>query len=116
MKYKIWDKQESLVTPTMKVKTPQEVFTEFPAAALPAFKFIVCDAPVSMAVFMEFETTKQQYKQMGVPIEDGMTDQEVLDAITYYEENPPEPEPSAEERIAGYMEYQIMMSLPTEGE
>jgi hypothetical protein len=55
---------------------------------------------------MEFTQTKEAYKALGVEITDDMTDQEVLDAISYFEENPPEPEPSAEERIAAAMEYQ----------
>jgi hypothetical protein len=41
-----------------------------------------------------------------------MTDQEVLDAISDWEENPPEPEPTAEERIAAMLEFQSMMMLP----
>ena len=52
---------------------------------------------------MEFEATKEHYKRLGVPITDDMTDQEVLDAISYWEENPPEPEPTAEERIAAML-------------
>jgi hypothetical protein len=55
---------------------------------------------------MEFTQTKETYKALGVEITDDMTDQEVLDAISYFEENPPTPEPSAEERIAAAMEYQ----------
>src|SRR5690606_39863332 len=68
--------------------------------------YIICDAPISMGVFMEFEATKEHYKRLGVPITDDMTDQEVLDAISYWEENPPEPEPTAEERIAAMLEFQ----------
>ena len=69
-------------------------------------KYIICDSPISLGVFMEFTQTKESYKAMGVPITDTMTDQEVLDAISYFEENPPIPEPSADERIAAAMEYQ----------
>lgn len=115
-KYKIWDKQENLVTPSMKVFTPQEIFSQYPASRLNGFKFIVCDSPISMGVFMEFETTKAQYKQLGADIQEGMTDQEVLDAITAFEETPQLSEPTAEERIAAALEFQTMMSLPTEGE
>ena len=116
MRYKIWDRQESLVTPTMAVLTPQQVFEKYPAAQLPNFKFIVCDAPISMGVFMEFEATKQHYKSQGAVIEDGMTDQEVLDAITEWEERPQEQTLSPEERIASTLEFQVMMNLPLESE
>jgi hypothetical protein len=116
MKYKIWNKQDDLITPIGEVLTKEDVFDRYPMARLENMKFIVCDAPISMGVFMEFEQTKEQYKQMGAPIEEGMTDQEVLDAITYFEENPPELEPTAEERIASMLEFQVMMMIPMEGE
>jgi len=93
MKYKIWNKQDTLVTPIGEVFTKDQVFELYPASALEGFKYIICDAPHSLGVFMEFEQTKQNYKNMGVNITDDMTDQEVLDAITYFEEHPPEPEP-----------------------
>lgn len=110
MKYKIWDKQEHLVTPTGKVLTPEQVFDRYPASR--NLKYIVADQPISMAVFMEFEATKTHYKRLGVPITDDMTDQEVLDAISAWEENPPAPEPTAEERIAAALEFQNLMLLP----
>lgn len=112
MKYKIWNKQDNLITPTGEVLTPQQVFERYPAAAVNGIKYIICDTPINMAVFMEFEATKEHYKRLGVPITDTMTDQEVLDAISYWEENPPAPEPTAEERVAAALEFQNLMLLP----
>lgn len=109
MKYKIWNKQDTLITPIGEVLTAEQVFEKYPMSAIEGFKFIICDAPISLGVFMEFEQTKQSYKSLGVPIADTMTDQEVLDAITYFEENPPTPEPTADERIAAAMEYDNLM-------
>ena len=111
MKCKICDKEETLLTPIGEILTAEEVKNKYPMARLPQFKFIICDAPITLGVFMEFEQTKQQYKQMGVPITDEMTDQEVLDAISYWEENPPiiEEVVTAEERMAAAMEYDNMM-------
>lgn len=111
MKYKIWDKQTDLITPIGEVLTPNEVFERYPASKLPNMKYIIADQPISMAVFMEFEQTKEHYKQLGVPITDDMTDQEVLDTITHWEENPPEPAPTIEERIAAALEFQGMMMM-----
>lgn len=111
MRYKIWNKQETLVTPIGELLTPEQVFERYPASKLEGFKFIVCDSPISMGVFMEFSQTKAMYAGMGVAITDTMTDQEVLDAISEFEENPPAPEPSAEERMAAAMEFQSMMML-----
>ena len=74
-------------------------------------KFIICDAPISLGVFMELVQTKELYKKMGVSITDSMTDQEVLDAISYFEDNPPEPEPTVEERTAAALEFQNLLNL-----
>lgn len=111
-KYKIWDRETDLVTPIGEVLTPEQVFARHPASKLPNMKYIIYDAPISMGVFMEFEATKEHYKRLGVPITDDMTDQEVLDAISHWEENPPEPESTAEERTAAMLEFMTMMMLP----
>ena len=110
-KYKIWNTTDTLVTPIGEVLTAEQVKAKYPASAVAGMKYIICDAPISLGVFMEFTQTKASYKQMGVPITDGMTDQEVLNAITYFEENPPPPEPSPEERTAAALEFQSMMLL-----
>ena len=111
MRYKIWNGQDNLVTPIGEVLTPAQVIERFPSAGIAGIKFIICDAPISMGVFMEFEATKQHYKQLGVPITPSMSDQEVLDAISEWEENPPAPEPTAEERIAAALEYQNLLNM-----
>ena len=115
MRYKIWNKTDNSVTPTGKVFTTQQVIEQYPAAGIDGMKYIIADQPISMAVFMEFEATKAFYKQQGVPITDDMTDQEVLDAISEWEEHPPVPEPTAEERIAAALEFQNLNSLPDIG-
>lgn len=113
MKYKIWDKQSNLITPIGEVLTPEQVFKRYPSSAIEGMKYIICDAPISMGVFMEFESAKNHYKALGVPITDNMTDQEVLDAISNWEENPPTPPPSPEERIAAAIEFQNLLNMPT---
>ena len=47
-------------------------------------------------------------------ITDGMTDKEVLAAIEDFEDNPPAPGPSVEERTASALEFLAMNSLPDE--
>lgn len=111
MKYKIWNGIETLVTPSGKVLTPAQVQAEYPMTTIQGMKFIVCDAPINMGVFMEFEQTKEVYKGMGADIVDGMTDQEVLDAITYFETHPAPQIPTPEERMAAALEFQSMMML-----
>ena len=109
MKYKIWNKQDTLITPIGEVLTKDDVIAKYPASAIDGIDYIICDSPISLGVFMEFTQTKANYKSMGVPTIDTMTKQEVLDAISYFEEHPPTPEPTAEERIAASMEYDNLM-------
>ena len=112
MRYKIWNRTESLITPIGEVLSPEQVMERYPASALETMKYVICDGPVSMAVFMEFESTKEHYRSLGVPITEDMSDQQVLDAITTFEQTPPEPVPSAEERIASALEFQALLALP----
>jgi hypothetical protein len=111
VKYKIWNKTDTLITPIGEILTAEQVIAKYPAAAISNMKYIICDAPISLGVFMEFYQTKEMYKKLGAIITDNMTDQEVLDAISYFEDNPPPAEPTAEERIAASLEFQSMMML-----
>lgn len=111
MRYKIWNKTDNLITPVGEVLTPSQVILKYPAAGIEGIKFIIADQPINMAVFMEFTATKNIYKQQGVPITDDMTDQEVLDAITAWEETPRVSTPSAEERIASALEFQNLLVM-----
>ena len=65
--------------------------------------------PVNGMVMMQFDQTVEFYKNAGAEIADGMTDQEILDAIEYFKTHPPEAPPSPEERMAAAMEYQSAM-------
>jgi len=106
MKYKIWDGKEELMTPIGEVLTAEQVKERYPAAR--KLKFIICDSPIQLGVFMEFTQTKAHYKKQGAAITDTMSEQETLDAITELEETPVVELPSAEERTAAAMEiFQI---------
>lgn len=111
MKYKIWNKQDTLITPIGEVLTKDDVIAKYPASGIDGIDYIICDTPISLGVFMEFAQTKAHYKQMGLPITDTMSKQEVLDAISYYEENPAPVQPSPEERLAAAAEFANMLAL-----
>lgn len=112
MKYKIWNKQDSLTTPTGKEFTAEEIFEKFAWAKKENAKVIICDSVIEMGVFLEFEQTKAQYIKRGATITDDMTDDEVIAAINEFEANPPAPEASTEERTAAALEFIAMSSLP----
>ena len=112
MKYKIWDGIETLVTPVDEVLTPSQVIARYPAAALPGYKHIICDSKHQLGVWMEFDSTKEIYKDAGANITDGMTDQGVLDAMDYLDKHPPIQSASPEERAAAAMEFSNVLQLP----
>lgn len=115
-KFVIWDKKSDIYTPGVDKDgkghwTAEEYIKQkAPWAANPNVKILVSAGAINGACFMEFEATKTAYKKMGANITDGMTDQEVLDAIDNFIDNPPPADPTAEERIAAAMEYQNIMS------
>ena len=112
MSYKFWDKTSSLIAPTGKEFTAEELLEQFAWAKRPNAKVIICDGVIELGVFMEFEQTKRNYMRLGANITDDMTDEEVLAAIADFEENPPTASPTVEERTAAALEFIAMSNLP----
>ena len=112
MNYKLWNKQDTLYTPAGTSFTSEQILTKYPLANVPGVDFIICDAPISMGVFMEYSQTKETYKSMGANITDTMSKQEVLDAITEFENRVPEEVVEVEERTAAALEALVMVSMP----
>lgn len=117
-RYAIWNKQDPITTPGICPVTGKQTWTaeeyiskKAPWAAASNVKAIIGAGVINGGVFLEFASTVEHYKKLGVVIEDGMTDNEILAAIEYFEDNPPIPEASAEERIAAALEFQNIMSL-----
>lgn len=111
MKYKIWDKQEPIYTPVGEVFTAQQWLDKWPWAKLPNTKCVISAGPINGAVMGEFSSFVEQYKKMGCPIDDTMTDEEILQAIEDFEDNPPEPEPTIEERAIALEEFKAMATV-----
>jgi hypothetical protein len=120
MKYKIWDKQEPIVTPSNEYFPAEEYIEKFcPAARVEALKFVVADDAVNGAFFNSFSGMVAAYASAGVQFSEDMTDQEHLDAITAWEAETATKAradaeaaantPSADERIAAALEFQNMM-------
>jgi len=111
MKYKIWDKQEPIYTPVGGVFTAQQWLDKWPWAKLPNTKCVISAGPINGAFMGEFSSFVEQYKKMGCPIDDAMTDEEILQAIEDFEDNPPEPEPTIEERAIALEEFKAMATV-----
>ena len=118
-RYKIWDKAEDIYTlgavDGRSHWTAEEYIAQFaPWAANPAVQVIVGGGAINGTVFMELGATAEHYRRLGAAITDGMSDAEILAAIEEFEDNPPAADPSAEERIAAALEYQVLAALPDE--
>lgn len=122
-RYKLWDKASDIYTPG-RDETGKSHFTatewadRYPWIKLPGAKMIITGgdgSPINGGAALEFYATKERYKRMGANITEGMTDDEILQAIEDFEDSPPSAgEPSAEERTAAALEFLAMMSLPDE--
>lgn len=118
-RYKIWDKQEDIdfirAGKHRKASFTAMEFIEeiMPWAGKPGAKLVVSGEGLTGSFIAPFPQMKADYKAAGVPITEGMTDEEVLAAIEEFQKNPPGAgEPSPEERTAAAMEVMAMNSMP----
>ena len=113
-RYKIWDMAEPIVTPVGKEYTPEQWLDRFPWAKRTGVKMIIGGGNINGSVVMEFESTVERYKKRGCHIDEStMTDEEILQAIEDFEDNPPAAEPDVTELMVALEEYKAMVE--TEG-
>ncbi len=114
--YQIWNKTDDIITPSGKQFTATEWANMYPWAKIQGVKMIITTPPINGGCAMEFEAYKESFIRRGANITDAMTDDEVLAAIEDFENNPPDPGPSVEERTAAALEFLAMSSLPDDTE
>lgn len=113
-KYQIWDKVSPVYTPIGEMLTPEQWIERYPVAS--ALKTVCAGGELNGAFFGIFSSMVDMYRKAGCDFSECVEDQDYLDAIEAFEDemNKPSTEPTAEERIAAAMEYQVMASLPDE--
>lgn len=112
MRYKIWDKQEPIYTPVGEMFTAQQWLDKWPWAKLPNTKCVISAGPINGAVMMEFGALVENYRRMGCQIDpETMTDDEILQAIEAFEDNPPQAPVTPEERAQAMEEYKSMVTI-----
>ncbi len=114
MRYQIWNKTDGIITPSGHQFTAQEWADRYPWCKLPGVKMVITTGPINGGCALEYSSFVERSKKAGAAIEDGMTDEEVLAAIEAFEDAPPDPGPSVEERTAAALEFLAMNSLPDE--
>ena len=112
MRYKIWDKQEPIYTPVGEMFTAEQWMNKWPWAKLPNTKCVISAGPINGAVMMEFGALVENYRRMGCQIDPAtMTDEEILQAIEAFEDNPPQAPVTPEERAQAMEEYKSMVTI-----
>ena len=111
-RYQIWDKVSPVFTPSGEIFTPEQWIARYPVAE--HIKTVLAGGELNGAFFGIFSAMVEMYGNGGCDFSACETDQDYLDAIEAFEDemNKPSTEPTAEERIASALEYQVMASLP----
>ena len=112
-KYQIWDKISDVYTPSGDKFTADEWASRHAWIKIPGAKMIISGGFINGGCALEFDSTKQQYAQMGAVFTDSMSDQQVLDTMEAFENQMASSAvPSVEERTAAALEAIALASLP----
>ena len=112
IKLELYTGEKDYVTPSGVLYNKEKVLEEFPAAL--SVPFVVETNSKGRVIFgmSALDTLCSVYG-----IDDKLSDEEAIAAIEEIRNTPaPNPEPTAEERIAAALEYQVISSLPDETE
>lgn len=105
----IYDSTKTYLYPNMQSATPERVAAEFTAVNTPGVKAVIT-TDQSATMFYAIDILPAMAQRLGVDISTMTTDEEKLVAMEAVLNAPqPEPQPTAEERIAASMEYQNLL-------
>lgn len=115
-RYAIWNKTDPIITPIGEVLTAEQWINRYPVAGLDTITVVCAAGEVNGAFFGTLGQMVKMYEDQGCDFSACTTAEEKLEAIEAFEDgmNAPSDEPTAEERIAAALEYQVMASLPDE--
>jgi hypothetical protein len=112
MKYQIWDKTSPVITPSGDEFSADQWKEKWKWSKLTGVKAIISAGVINGAWMMEFNQTKQRYIDMGAPITEQMTDQEVIDAMEAWDNRVPETTVTSDDRAAAALELIALSSMP----
>ncbi len=115
-RYAIWNKQDPVITPVGEVLSAAQWVERYPVAGIPSITVVCAAGEVNGGFFGTLGQMEQLYAAQGCDLSACATAEEKLAAIEAFEDalNAPSTEPTADERIAAALEYQVMASLPDE--
>lgn len=125
-RYAIWNKKDPIITPVGEVLTPEQWISRYPVAGLETTTVICAAGEVNGAFFGTLGQMVQMYEAEGCDFSDCITPEEKLARIEEFDEakeaaakaaaEEAAMTPTANERIAAALEYQVMSTLPDEEE
>ena len=114
-RYAIWDKVSDIYTPVGEKLTPDQWIARYGWINAPGAVPVVAAGLINGALVDELNQMKGRCEQMGATFDEGLSNEQLLDAIEAWEDEQrnkkTEAEPTAEERIAAALEYQNLLSL-----
>ena len=115
-RYAIWNKTDPIITPIGEVLTAEQWIRRYPVAGVPSVTVVCAAGEINGGFFGTLGQLEQIYGEQGADFSACQTPEDRLAVIEAFEDalNAPSDEPSAEERIAAALEYQVMASLPDE--
>lgn len=116
-RYAIWNKQDPILTPVGEVLTAEKWIERYPVAGVASITVVCGAGEINGAFFGTLGQMVQMYEAQGADFSACTTAEEKLEVIEAFEDamnSATSEEPTAEERIAAALEYQVMASLPDE--
>lgn len=120
-RYAIWDKVSDIYTPVGERLTAQQWIDRYGWIKAPGSVPVVAAGLINGALIDELGQMKTRYEQQGCVFTDGMSNQEILDAIEAFEDQRAAETkaaaeeaantPSAEERLAAAVEFQNLLAM-----
>ena len=110
-KYQVWNKTDNIITPIGEVLTPEQWLERYPMGRI--LDLVIGGGTINGACCMEYTSFVDIYEKMGCDFSGCVTQQDYLDAIEAFEDQPvPEPEVSDETRIADALEDLVVLNMP----
>lgn len=120
-RYAIWDKVSDIYTPVGEKLTAEQWIARYGWINAPGAVPIVAAGLINGALIDELNQMKARCEQQGCTFTEGMSNQEILNAIEAFEDQRAADAkaaaeeaantPSAEERLAAAIEFQNLMNM-----
>lgn len=117
-RYAIWDKQSSILTPVGEVFTAEQWKARYPISRREGIVVVCAAGEINGAYFGTLGQMKQIAETQGAHFEEGLTNEQILEAIEAFEDAVNDPgdttESTPEERIAAALEFANVLNMPVD--